>query len=136
MADKLVRLTSTRRTMTRARRPPTGAADAEALTRAAHPLRATAAHRTRRRARRQQRKGAHSQTNARMPYEVFGYRMWDKVQLEDGTIGFVGARRKTGIFKVKDIFGNVIGNKTYKKLRLVRRATTLPSQMMILKATP
>ncbi len=79
---------------------------------------------------RQQRKGIRSHINARMPYEVFGYRMWDKVRLPDGTIGFIGARRGTGSFKIKDIFGNVLTNKTYKKLQLVRRATTLPSQMI------
>jgi hypothetical protein len=76
---------------------------------------------------RQQRRGRHSQMVARMPYEVFGYRMWDKVQLPDGRVGFVGARRKTGSFKIKDIFGVAITNITYKKLRLIRRATTLAS---------
>ncbi len=61
----------------------------------------------------------------RMPYEVFGFRLWDKVQLPDRIVGFVGARRKSGSFKIKDIDGNVIRNVTYKKLRLLRRATTL-----------
>lgn len=76
---------------------------------------------------RQQRKGRHSQMNARLPYEVFGFRMWDKVKLPDGTIGFIGARRKSGSFKIKDIWGSVIRDITYKKLELVQRATTLPS---------
>jgi len=77
---------------------------------------------------RQQRKGKHSQMVARLPYEVFGYRMWDKVRLPNGIVGFVGARRKTGSFTIKDIMGSVITSITYKKLRLLERAATLLSQ--------
>jgi len=62
---------------------------------------------------------------ARLPYEVFGFRMWDKVQLPNGIICFIGARRQSGSFRVKDIDGHGIGNITYKKLKLVERAKTL-----------
>jgi len=62
----------------------------------------------------------------RLPYEVFGFRMNDKVALPDGTIGFVSRRRKTGSFGVNDIDGNEIrGGITYKKLVLIERAKTL-----------
>jgi len=69
-------------------------------------------------------KGHHFK-RARMPYEVFGFRMWDKVRLPDGCVGFVGARRKTGSFKIKDVSGNVLCNVTHRKLVLLRRASTL-----------
>lgn len=62
---------------------------------------------------------------ARLPYEIFGFRMWDKVQLPNGAICFVGARRQSGSFRVKGIDGSEIGNITYKKLRLIERAETL-----------
>jgi len=74
---------------------------------------------------RQQRKGRHSQMNARLPYEVFGFRLWDRIQMPDGTQGYVLARRKSGSFKIGDIDRNVIKSMTYKKLRLVQRASTL-----------
>jgi len=79
---------------------------------------------------RQQRKGSHSQMVARMPYEVFGYRLWDKVRLANGTVAFVGARRKTGIFTIKDIFGKEFTSQTYKKLMLVARARTLLARQL------
>ena len=74
---------------------------------------------------RQQCRGRHSQMNARLPYEVFGFRLWDKIQMPDGTQGYVLARRKTGSFKIGNIGGNVIKNMTYKKLRLTQRVSTL-----------
>jgi len=79
---------------------------------------------------RQQRGGRHSQMVARLPYEVFGYRMWDKVRLPSGITGFVGARRKSGSFKIKGISGEVIGNVSHKKLRLIGRASTLCSSFI------
>lgn len=62
---------------------------------------------------------------ARLPYEVFGFRMWDKVLLPDGIVGFIGARRQSGSFRIRDINGREIRNITYKKLKLVERAKTL-----------
>jgi 5-methylcytosine-specific restriction endonuclease McrA len=74
----------------------------------------------------QQRRGPHSQYVARLPYEVFGFRQWDKVQLPDGTIGYVKSRRKSGSFRVCDAQGKEIkGGITYKKLKLLERASTM-----------
>jgi len=79
---------------------------------------------------RQQRKGRHSQMVARLPYEVSGFRMWDKVELPDGSIGFIGARRKSGSFTIKNIAGEIIKVITFRKLRLIERASTLPAFKM------
>lgn len=74
----------------------------------------------------QQRRGPHSQYVARLPYEVFGFRQWDKVRLPDGTLGFVKSRRKTGSFRVCDVEGKQItGSITRRKLKPIRRASTL-----------
>lgn len=81
------------------------------------------------RGQRQQRKGKHSHKVARMPYEVFGFRMWDRVRLPDGTNGFVGARRETGSFTIKNASGDIIGKVSYRKLQLLKRATTLPGEI-------
>ena len=55
------------------------------------------------------------------PYEVFGYRLFDKVKL-NGKIGFVWARRLTGSFRVRDIEYNSISEGiTYKKLELIEK---------------
>ena len=81
-----------------------------------------------------QRRGAHSQLTARLPREVYGFRQWDVVELPDGRacpersrrVGFVKGRRSSGQFKISDLEGKVIKpSKTYRKLRLVRRASTL-----------
>ena len=74
----------------------------------------------------QQRRGPHSQYNARLPYEVFGFRQWDKVRLADGTIGYVKSRRKTGSFRVCDAQGQSIKEGiTVRKLERIARASTL-----------
>lgn len=68
----------------------------------------------------------------RLPYKVFGFRMWDKVQLPDGTIGFIGARRKSGSLMIKDIDGKVIkGGISYKKLKLLGAQKTLPNIILV-----
>lgn len=66
---------------------------------------------------------------AALPYEVFGFRMWDRVKLPDGTVGFVGARRKTGSFTIKSVDNGILCNKDYKKLGLLKRASTLVSEI-------
>lgn len=66
----------------------------------------------------------------RMAYEVFGFRMWDKVCLPSGTTGFIGARRKSGSFRVRGVEGKEIaGGISYKKLKLIERASTLVSEI-------
>jgi len=61
----------------------------------------------------------------RMSYEVFGFRLNDKVQMPNGIIGYISRRRKTGSFGVKDINGCELGSVSYKKLRVLKRANTL-----------
>jgi 5-methylcytosine-specific restriction endonuclease McrA len=74
----------------------------------------------------QQRRGDRSHLVARLPYEVFGFRQWDRVALPDGRVGFVKARRSRGGFAISDLQGQLIAPwVTYRKLRLVRRANTL-----------
>jgi len=73
-----------------------------------------------------QRRGAHSQRIAHLPYEVFGFRQWDKVQLPNGKIGFIAGRRKTGYFLIKDVDGKTIKDSVpHRKLQLLGRASTL-----------
>lgn len=74
--------------------------------------------------------GAHSQTRSHLPAEVFGYRKWDKVKLPDGSIAFVGSRRASGQFSLRDIEGDYICKRTHKKLELIERSGTLPSQIV------
>lgn len=69
----------------------------------------------------------------RLPYEVFGFRMWDKVQLSDGTIGFVSTRRKSGGFRIRGGSGRKIRDSiTYRKLNLLRRANTLLCESVVI----
>jgi 5-methylcytosine-specific restriction endonuclease McrA len=79
----------------------------------------------------QQRRGPHSQYVARLPYEVFGFRQWDKVRLPDGTIGYVKSRRRTGSFRVCDAAGKTIKDGiTHRKLKPISRASTLLTTRM------
>ena len=61
----------------------------------------------------------------RMPYEAFGFRVNDKVQLPNNVVCYISCRRKTGSLGVKNIDGHGIRNISYKKLRLLERANTL-----------
>jgi len=73
-----------------------------------------------------QRRGARSHLVASLPREVFGFRQWDKVQLPDGSVGFVKGRRSSGQFAIADLDGNLVkGSITHRKLKLVGRASTL-----------
>jgi len=73
-----------------------------------------------------QRKGEHSHQVASLPYEVFGFRQWDKVALLDGGVGFVKGRRSSGYFAVSDLEGQLIAPAiSYRRLRLIGRASTL-----------
>lgn len=65
-------------------------------------------------------KGGYRKLN-QTPYEVFGYRLFDKVKL-NGKIGFVWARRLTGSFRVRDIeYNSMSEGITYKKLELIEK---------------
>jgi 5-methylcytosine-specific restriction endonuclease McrA len=82
-----------------------------------------------------QRKGSHSHLVASLPRDVLGYRQWDRVSLPDGREGFVKGRRSSGYFAVSDLGGSLLAPSVhYKKLRLVKRASTLLTERR--KATP
>ncbi|MCI6906199.1 MAG: hypothetical protein MR830_04350, partial [Succinatimonas sp.] len=57
------------------------------------------------------------------PYEVKGFRLFDKV-LYQGKIYFVFGRRQTGFFDIRDLSGNKVnkGSISCKKLQLLERA--------------
>ena len=71
-------------------------------------------------------KGGTRKLNQQARY-MFGFQLYDKVRLEDGRTGFVGARRKSGSFRVIDTQGNqlVKDGMTYKKMSLVERRNTI-----------
>lgn len=53
------------------------------------------------------------------PFEVFGFRLFDRVMFENSYY-FIFARRKTGSFNIRDIDGKNQRDITYKKLKLSR----------------
>lgn len=57
-----------------------------------------------------------------VPYEVFGFRLWDKV-LYNGQECFISGRRQTGSFALKTFTGKKASDGvTYKKLTLLEKA--------------
>lgn len=57
--------------------------------------------------------------NNQAPFEVFGFRLFDKV-LYNNEINFIYGRRKSGCFDIRDFDGKNSKNVTYKKLKLIR----------------
>lgn len=57
--------------------------------------------------------------NNQAPFEVFGFRLFDKV-LYNNEIYFIYGRRKSGCFDIRDFDGKNSKNVTYKKLKLIR----------------
>ena len=53
------------------------------------------------------------------PFEVFGFRLFDRVMFENSYY-FIFGRRKTGSFDIRYIDGKNQKNVTYKKLKLSR----------------
>lgn len=53
------------------------------------------------------------------PFEVFGFRLFDRVMFE-GDCHFIFGRRKSGSFNIRDIDGGNQRDVTYKKLKLSR----------------
>lgn len=53
------------------------------------------------------------------PFEVFGFRLFDRVMFENSYY-FIFGRRKTGYFNIRDIDGKNQRDITYKKLKLSR----------------
>ena len=52
-------------------------------------------------------------------FEVFGFRLFDRVMFENSYY-FIFGRRKTGSFNIRDIDGKNQKNVTYKKFKLSR----------------
>lgn len=53
------------------------------------------------------------------PYEVHGFRLYDKVEF-DGQVGFIFGRRSSGYFDIRTLDGTVLSRSvSYKKLKLV-----------------
>lgn len=57
--------------------------------------------------------------NNQAPFEVFGFRLFDKV-LYNNEICFIYGRRKSECFDIRDFDGKNSKNVTYKKLKLIR----------------
>lgn len=57
--------------------------------------------------------------NNQAPFEVFEFRLFDKV-LYNNEICFIYGRRKSGCFDIRDFDGKNSKNVTYKKLKLIR----------------
>jgi len=84
-----------------------------------------------------QRKGDRSHLVASLPYEVFGFRQWDRVALPDGGVGFVKGRRSSGYFAISDLEGQLIApSVNYRRLRLVGRASTLLTERKRAASSP
>lgn len=57
--------------------------------------------------------------NNQAPFEVFGFRLFDKV-LYNNEINFIYERRKSGNFNIRDFNGENPKDVSYKKLKLIR----------------
>lgn len=68
-------------------------------------------------------KGIRSHIKNTAPREVFKFRLWDKV-LYDGNEMFIKGRRITGKFALSDIFGNLLKEVSYKKLKFIEKSKT------------
>ena len=83
------------------------------------------------------RKGNRSHLVASLPHEVFGFRQWDRVALPDGRMGLVKGRRSSGYFAVSDLDGRLVAPAiSYRKLRLVGRASTLLTERRMAASSP
>lgn len=72
--------------------------------------------------------GQRGEHKIRLNREVKGYRQWDLVEWQ-GRRCYVKGRRKTGSFLLSDLFGaKVKDGASAKKLRLIRRTTTLQGE--------
>jgi len=62
--------------------------------------------------------------------DYFGFNRWDKVELPNGTVGFVKGRRKSGYFDISDIHGNsYVHSIKHGKLRLIFKAGTIITEV-------
>lgn len=66
----------------------------------------------------------------KLPYQVNGFRMWDKVRF-DGLVGYISGRRSSGYFKISDLYGKMIKDGvSYKKLTLLQHNGSILSEQM------
>lgn len=69
-------------------------------------------------------KGGNKKLN-QAPYEVLGFRLFDKVKY-NGQVGFIFGRRSSGYFDIRKLDGTVIHRSlSYKKLKLVGKRKSL-----------
>jgi hypothetical protein len=71
--------------------------------------------------------GQRGEHKIRLGREVKGYRQWDLVEWQ-GRRCYVKGRRKTGAFLLSNLFGEKVAEVSAKKLRLIRRRTTLQGE--------
>jgi len=69
-------------------------------------------------------KGGRSHIKNTASREVFGFRQWDKVRLAGKEL-FIKGRRLSGFFSLSEITGKQVCEASYKKLKLLERASTL-----------
>ncbi len=62
------------------------------------------------------------------PYELFGFRLFDKVSFL-GQVGFIFGRRRRGVFDIRRLDNTRIAEPSYKNLKLLRRRTTFLSEL-------
>ena len=75
--------------------------------------------------------------NNQAPYEVCGFRLFDKVQYKDKTY-FVFGRRQSGYFDIRNLSGDKIPSVPYKKLRLLemRKGTLIEERKVEGNSSP
>ena len=69
------------------------------------------------------------------PKYVFGYQLFDKVSLPNNQVGFIFARRLSGSFDIRNIFGNRVKEITYKKIRLIKSRENIINEIVGLPIT-
>ena len=70
-------------------------------------------------------KGGYRKLN-QSPKYVFGYQLFDKVQMPDGQVGFVFGRRASGYFDIRALDSTKLSaGAHYKKLKLLEKRRSL-----------
>ena len=66
------------------------------------------------------------------PYEIFGFRLFDKVKCDNGEIGFIFGRRTRGYFDIRKLDGTKISPSiSYKKLKLISKRKSYLQEKII-----
>ena len=78
-------------------------------------------------------KGGHRKAN-QTPRYMFGYQLFDKVQILDGKEGFIFARRASGKFEIQTLLREKLSTcANYKKLTLIEKRKTILIERYIIK---